>query len=441
MRFQLYNPRSEYLRYGIREMVELAQRLSDLDPAFRFIGENIGDPVAKGWEPPAFVKDVVCEVARRNKGEAFGYTHSRGCLATRTWVADTARQFSPSSRLDAEHVLFTNGLGSAISVFYRMLGTGARILQPNPAYPAHISTERYASAGEPIGYRLDPARRWAPDLAHMESQIQKHPQVVGILLINPNNPTGAVYDAETLDGVIRLAERYHLMVISDEVYFRMVFNQSRYVHITERAQGRVPLVVMRGISKDIPWPGSRCGWMEFHNTDLDEDFNRFFESIKKPLMIEVCSTTLPQMAAPLIYNHPEYPVWLAQCNAELERNSNRMVGLLSTVPQLQVQPIQGAFYLTVLFKDGVLNERQTLPVAHAGAREFIQKTIAAGSMPLDKRFAFYLLAATGIGVVPASDFDSPWPGFRVTTLERNPERLDQTYHKLGDAIAQYLVSA
>lgn len=440
MRTSIFNPGTERLKYGIREMVLLATRVGARDPKFNFIGENIGDPVAKGWDTPAFIKNIVADLVRSRDNKSFGYTHSYGRLETRRWVAEYSRRFSPGSRLDGDHVVFTNGLGGAISIFYRTLKPGVRIIQPSPGYPAHYSTESFAAGAASITYRLDPDRGWAPDLEHLESQIRRHPQIVGILVINPNNPTGAVYDAKTLEAIIRLAERYKLMLISDEVYFRMVFNNCRYAHMTELVGRRVPLVVMRGISKDVPWPGSRCGWLEFHNADIDADFARFFESIKRTLMMEVCSTTLPQMAVPPIYDHPSFDRWIALYSKELELNSNAIAGILGNTPGLKVHPIKGAFYMMPLFDAKALNARQSLPIACAAVRNFIRKTVADRSLALDKRFAYYLLAATGICVVPASDFNAPYLGFRITTLDRNPAHRNQVYRKLSAAVQQYLAS-
>ncbi|MDD5677148.1 MAG: pyridoxal phosphate-dependent aminotransferase [Kiritimatiellae bacterium] len=440
MRRTLFNADTDRLTYGIREMVQLGARVGALDPDFTFIGENIGDPVAKGWDAPDFVKRIVADLALARNNKAFGYTHSYGRIETRRWVADYSRRYSPGSRLDGDHVVFTNGLGSAISIFYRTLKPGARIIQPSPGYPAHYSSECFAAGAASIAYRLDPEKGWYPDLAHLERQIRRYPQIAGILVINPNNPTGAVYDAPTLEAIIRLAERYKLMLISDEVYFRMVYNNCRYVHMTELVGRRVPLVVMRGISKDVPWPGSRCGWMEFHNTDLDADFASFFESIKKTLMMEVCSTTLPQMALPLIYDHPQFNRWIARYTKELELNGNAIAGILSRTPGLLVIPIQGAFYMMVLFDPKALNARQTLPIACPAVRAFIRKAVAKPNLAPDKRFAYYLLAATGICVVPATDFASSYPGFRITTLDRDPKRRDHVYSTLSASIKRYLAS-
>jgi len=440
MRKKIFNPKTALLQYGIREVVELAQKLGEADPDFKFIGENIGDPVAKGWEVPYFIKEILADLIINNNG-IFGYAHSRGILKSRQWVAECSKKLCPSSRLDCEHVFFTNGLGAAISLLYRTLKPGTRIIQPHPGYPAHISNEKFAAGGKSFGYRSNPETGWAPDLEHLESQIKKHPEIAGILLINPNNPTGAVYSESVLEHVVRLAKRYRLMLISDEVYFRLVFNKTKYVHLTELAAGRVPLIVMRGLSKDIPWPGGRCGWIEFHNIGLDKDFQMYFESLKKPLMLEVCAAALPQAAAPLIYDNPNYTQWLKKYTSELEQISNETADILGAVPGLKIRPIQGAFYMMALFEDGLLNRRQHLPIGNARAADIIRKLTAPANFPLDKRFAYYTLASTGICVVSASDFSSPYPGFRITTLDRDPTHRRNTYQTLARTINKYLASA
>lgn len=438
MRATLTNPDYKLMKYAIREIVDVAQKLGELDPAFKMVGENIGDPIAKGWPVPKFVKDIIVEEVLRPGDKVFGYSHSRGLPAVRKWIVEYAKRFSPSCELDYEDVLLTNGLGAAIASLYHMLGIGARVLQPTPAYPSHSSFESFAAGAEPISYNLDPEKDWAPDLKHMEEQIVKNPGVSAILIINPNNPTGAVYGKEVLEGIVALAQKYKLMLISDEVYFRMVYNGVKFAQVTEIAKGRVPLVVMRGLSKDVPWPGARCGWLEFHGVDLDPDFKEYAESVKKRVTMEVCATTLPQTVMPRIYDHPEYEAWLAGNNKELEENGNFIAGVLEAVPGLQVNRTNGAFYMMPLFKEGVLNNKQTLKIENDAARAYIEAEVAKPGFLLDKRFCYYLLAAKGICVVPASGFFSPYYGFRLTTLDRDPVRRADTYARLAKAVGEYL---
>ncbi len=440
MRVNIFNPEVSFMKYQIREVVDTAQKIKELDPNFKIVAENIGDPIPKGWEVPRFLKELIVDEVKRKGDAVFGYSHSRGMPDARKWVCEYAKRFSPSSDLNFEDVLFCSGLGAGISAVYHMLPRGRRILQPTPSYPTHASLESFAAGAEPICYKLDPDNGWQPNLADMENQIKAHPEVAGILVINPNNPTGAIYSHETLEAIVALAEKYNLLVISDEIYFRMIYNGHKFEQITEIAHGRVPLIVMRGISKDVPWPGGRCGWLEFHNTRLDKDFALFAESVKKRILMEVCSVSLPQFILSRIYDHPEFEKWNEEYNHELETNGNSIAEVLEATPELKVNRTNGAFYMMPLFEDGVLNEKQFLKIENDKVREFIEKEIARPDIPLDQRFTYYLLAATGICVVPASGFFSPYYGFRLTTLDRDEARRKDTYSRLSAAVKEYISS-
>jgi alanine-synthesizing transaminase len=438
MRTRLFNPDVKLMKYGIREIVDTAQKIGELDPNFNFISENIGDPIAKGWHVPDFVKEIIHEEIDKPGDLVFGYSHSRGLPETRKWIVEYAKRFSPSSTLDYEYVLIVSGLGAGISALYHMLPHGVRVIQPTPSYPTHASMESFSAENEPVLYNLDPDNDWQPDLGHMEEQIKSNPEVGAILVINPNNPTGAVYSKETLEKIVQIAEKYNLMIISDEVYFRMVYNGYKFEQITELAQGRVPLVVMRGVSKDVPWPGGRCGWLEFHNIDLDENYRKYADAVKKRILMEVCSVSLPQFVLPAIYSHPKFDDWLASNNKELEANGNYIAEILENTKGLKVNRTNGAFYMMPLFEDGVLNDKQTLEIENDAVRDYVEKEVARPDMPLDQRFTYYLLAKTGICVVPATGFFSPYNGFRLTTLDRDEERRKDTYSKLSAAIDEYL---
>ncbi len=441
MRNQLANPNVTLMKYGIREIVDTAQKLQELHPNFQFVSENIGDPIAKGWPVPPFLKEIICKEVNKPGDKVFGYSHSRGLPAARKWVTEYSKRFSPSSTLDFEYVLFVSGLGAGISAIYHMLPKNRRIIQPTPSYPTHASMESFAAQNESISYYLDPKEEWQPDLEHLEEQIKKHPEITGILVINPNNPTGGVYSADTLEQIVQIAEKYGLMIVSDEVYFRMVYNGHTYAHLTEIAHNRVPLIVMRGVSKDVPWPGGRCGWLEFHNVELDQDFKAYAEAVKKRILMEVCSVSLPQFILSEIYDHPDFEAWNQNYNRELEKNGNYIAEILSNTKGLTVNRINGAFYMMPLFEDGVLNDKQTLPIENEAARQFIENEVSRQGLPLDQRFTYYLLAATGICVVPASGFFSPYFGFRLTTLDRDDERRKNTYSRLSKAVETYLKSA
>ncbi|HBB02384.1 MAG: aspartate transaminase [Candidatus Peregrinibacteria bacterium GW2011_GWF2_38_29] len=441
MRQKISDDRPLLMRYEIREIVDVVQKIQELDKNFKFIGENIGDPVAKGWPVPPFLKEILIDAIKQEGDKIFGYTHSRGYPLARKWVCKYAKRFSPSANLDYEYVLFTSGLGAAISAIYEMLPHGKRILQPTPSYPTHASMESFNANLESVSYQLNPDNDWQPDIEDMEAKIKADENIVGILAINPNNPTGAVYSKETLEKIVALAEKYKLFIVSDEVYFRMVYFGKQFEQITEIANNRVPLLVMRGLSKDVPWPGGRCGWIEFHGIDLDPDYKKYCDAVKKRILLEVCSTTIPQMILEQMYEHPKFDDWNKEYNAHLEDNSRYIAETLSRSPYLKVNPTYGAFYMMPLFKEGVLNDRQTLPIENEEAKKYVEEITSKPGLKLDKRFVYYLLAATGICVVPASSFFSKHYGFRLTTLERDPAKRNATYEKVVEMIQKYVESA
>ena len=197
---------------------------------------------------------------------------------------------------------------------------------------------------------------------------------------------------------------------------------------------------MKGISKEFPWPGSRCGWIEIYNGGKDEQFRKYVNLILTGKMNEVCSTTLPQTVIPEIARHPEYANYLAQRIASYEKMSNITYDFLSKVPALQVNRTNGAFYMAVAFKDGLLNNRQSLPIANAEVKEVVNGLVNQQGVSPDKRFVYHILAATGICVVPLSSFSTPLQGFRVTLLEKDENECRRIYSTLAEKIGEYLNS-
>ena len=159
----------------------------------------------------------------------------------------------------------------------------------------HSSAEAAHASHEPLTYKLDPNNKWYPDLDDLYNKVKYNPNVVGILIINPDNPTGMVYPYETLKKIIEIAREFKLFLVCDEIYLNITYNGARAYALAEVIED-IPGISMKGISKELPWPGARCGWMEYYNRDQDEDFNHLCQAIDNAKMIEVCSTKLPQLA-------------------------------------------------------------------------------------------------------------------------------------------------
>jgi len=422
------------LVYEIRAIVEIADKLKEM--GIKTNMENIGDPIAKGEKIPQWMKEVVAELVMQDC--SYGYCPTRGVLETRQYLAEQTNRRG-KTQITADDIIFFNGLGDAIQKVYGFLRREARVIGPTPTYSTHSSAEAAHAGTKPISYRLDPDNNWYPDLDDLRLSVKYNPSISGILIINPDNPTGAVYPERILREMIAIAREYDLFVICDEVYHNLVYNGESTKPLSDLI-GEVPALALKGISKEVPWPGARCGWMEVYNADKDPVFQQYVKSILDAKMVEVCSTTLPQKAIPRILSHPQYPIYLQERKNRYEKFSNIAVELLQGVPGIKVNRTNGAFYMSVVFEGDRLNDRQSLPIEIGEVRSLVEKLVAEPNVAPDKRFVYYLLAATGICVVPLSSFCSLEQGIRITLLERDEQEFRQIFTTLGESITAYLNS-
>jgi aspartate/methionine/tyrosine aminotransferase len=329
-------------------------------------------------------------------------------------------------------------LGDAIARSYSSLQVDARMIMPEPTYSTHFMAEVLHASFPPNTYRMNPYSNWYPDIREIEQKVKSHKSIVGILLINPDNPTGFVYPVETLKQVVQIARDHDLFLVVDETYINIVYGGKETLPISDLI-GDVPAISMKGISKEFPWPGSRCGWIEVYNADRDPAFARFINTIFHQKMSEVCSTTLPQMAIPRMMNHPEYQNYLNKRKRHYEKLSNIAYDILKDVPCLMVNKTNGAFYMTAVFNESVLNNRQSLQIKQKEIRRYIEKQVE-GDIEYDKRFVYYLLAATGICVVPLTSFFTPLYGFRMTLLNKDEAEFECVVKTIAEKIIEYIES-
>ena len=434
MRHKILSAGAKELSYEIRDIVKKAEIVQKLGQTIYW--ENIGDPIQKNCEVPAWMKQIISDLTLNNK--SYSYCHSKGILETRQFLAKLNNERG-GAQITADDILFFNGLGDAIAKVYQFINAGLRVIGPSPAYSTHSSAEAAHANQVPITYQLDPDNHWYPDLDDLYNKVKYNPNVIGILIINPDNPTGMVYPLETLKRIVEIAREFNLMLISDEIYLNITYNGARAYSLAE-VIGDVPGIAMKGISKEYPWPGSRCGWMEYYNREKDEQFSKFCSALDNAKMIEVCSTTLPQLTIPIIMSDKRYKPYREELNKKIGRRSKAIADILGQVPQLKFNETYGAFYNTIIFKEGVLNNKQKLKIKNPELEKLLEQWVNVPGMDLDKRFVYYLLASTGICVVPISSFSSSLYGFRVTLLEENEELLKDVFSRLRDAITEYLKS-
>lgn len=434
MRQQLLSQGANELSYEIRGIVKKAEQLEKLGKNIYW--ENIGDPIKKNHKIASWIKEIVAELALEN--DTYSYAHSKGELKTREFLAQRTNILG-GAQISSDDILFFNGLGDAIAKLYQFLTPSARIIGPSPAYSTHSSAEAAHAHTTPLTYKLDPENSWYPDMEDLYLKVKYNPNIVGILIINPDNPTGMVYPRHILDRFVEIAQEFNLFLVSDEIYANITYNGAEAITLAEFIGEKVPGIALKGISKEFPWPGSRCGWMEYYNRDQDPQFNQLCQTLDNAKMIEVCSTKLPQIAIPRIMGDPRYIPYRKAENEKIGKRSRIIGEILGDLPQVTFNETYGAFYNTIIFKSGVLKEGLNLQIDHPAVKQLVEKWLEE-KMPEDKRFVYYLLAAKGVCVVPISSFCSDLQGFRVTILEEDEALLRHIFQLIREAIIEYCSS-
>lgn len=253
------------VRYDVRgPILEEAERLEA--QGHKILKLNIGNPAPFGFEAPeAIVADMVHHLPK-----AQGYSDSRGIYSARTAVA----QYYQSRGLveaSVEDVFIGNGVSELITmVLQAFLDDGNEVLVPAPDYPLWTG-QVTLSGGTPVHYRCDESNGWNPDLADVESKITENTHA--LVLINPNNPTGAVYSDEVVRGMVDIARRHDLVVFADEIYEKILFDGAVHHHAATYAADDVLCLTFSGLSKAYRVCGYRAGWVMISGPkDLASDF-------------------------------------------------------------------------------------------------------------------------------------------------------------------------
>ena len=422
MRKNLIKKGDEQLRYEIREIVEVANEIVKM--GVPMIWENIGDPVAKGERIPEWMKQVVQAAAHEDR--VYAYSATKGDIEARQFVIE---RFSDARICTVEDVIFFNGLGDAINKLFSTLSTTARVIGPNPTYPSHATAEAIHHGGDHLTYPLQLDNGGRIDLVELERQVVSNPDIVGILVINPNNPLGVVHPREDLEEVVRIARENECFLLFDEIYQHLVFDPSKIVRLSDIV-GDVPAISMKGISKEIPWPGSRCGWIEVYNIDKDENFRGYIHTIVVSKMLEVCSTTLPQVVFPKIVTHPDFPAFLASRLAKYHARLETALAIFEGCDVLQPVVPDGVFYLTVTINTAKFPNTENLEARNSDVRVYLDMLENKTQLRTDKIFAYEMLGSEGVCVVPLSGFSSPVDGFRMTLLEEDAELFAETCRRI-----------
>jgi aspartate/methionine/tyrosine aminotransferase len=430
MRRNILHAGASNLKYEIREIVGAAHEIEALGQEITW--ENIGDPVQKGEVPPDWIREIVSGLI--DEPDSWAYCDTQGVYEVREFLADRVNSRDGVSVIP-DDIIFFNGLGDAVAKVYGFLSREARVLGPSPAYSTHSSAEAAHSGYEHVTYELDPFSGWMPDIEDIRNKVEYNDSIAGILLLSPDNPTGAVYPRDILEEIAAIARDNRLFVIADEIYSNIVYDGRGRLHLSEWI-GDVPALAMRGISKEYPWPGARCGWLEVLNKSRDPTFASYIESLVAAKRLEVSSTTLPQMSIPLVMGDSRYEDHLSSREQMFSGRADEVEAAFEGCEHVIMNKPSGAFYFTVMFKDGLLNSNQSLEITNPEVRAAVERMVE-GVEP-DKRFVYYLMGATGIVVVPLTGFQYRRHGFRATLLEMDDAKRGWILASLRQAIEEYI---
>jgi alanine-synthesizing transaminase len=385
--------------YAIRNIVAEAKAVEARGTAVRYL--NIGDPVAFGFSTPAHLVEAASRAMRDGHN---GYLASAGILEAREAVAaDYIARGVPTS---ADRVLITAGTSEGIELTLSALADpGDEVLVPSPTYPLYTAVLAKIGA-TPRYYRTDPDRDWMPDLDHLRSIVTSRTKA--IVMIDPNNPTGAVYPTAVRRAIIDLAERHDLTILADEVYGELGYDGP--VPLLSTLDPDAPIISFSSLSKAYLAPGWRTGWLVVGRTPRLDDA---LAAIKKMADGRLCSPGPMQhaVAPALLGDRSHQPAF----RAALAERAKVTTDLLNAVPGMRCVAPRGAFY--------------AMP----------QVSLPPGRT--DEDYVLSLLRETGILTVYGSGFGmAPDAGtFRIVFLAQ-PSELRTIYADIGAFTAEYLRS-
>ena len=277
--------RLTHLKYDIRGPV-YEKSLELESQGYKIISLNIGNPAAFGFDTPdEIVHDVILNI--RN---AQGYADSRGLFAARKAVMHYTQNLGLPG-VTINDIYIGNGVSELILLSMQaLINEGDEVLVPSPDYPLW-TTSVALCGGKPIHYICDEAVGWNPDLADLESKITNRTRAV--VLINPNNPTGAVYDKSVLEGLARIAEKHQLIVFADEIYDKILYDEAVHHPMARFVQDTL-CITMNGLSKNYRAAGFRGGWLVM--TGAKHKAKSYIEGLTLLASLRLCANVPTQYA-------------------------------------------------------------------------------------------------------------------------------------------------
>ena len=383
------------VEYAIRDIVSSAKDLEKQGKTIDYL--NIGDPAQYGFYPPENVKQAFIDAIKKDQNY---YSASEGIQELRSAIAE--KENSKGLSIGADDVLITNGVSEGLDmVMSSIVEEGDEVLLPGPYYPPYASYIRLRG-GIPIEFSVD-LENSTPDIADIKSKIT--PKTVAICLISPNNPTGAVFEENSLKQLIDVANENNLYIICDEIYDQIVFDK-KFVGIGKVA-GNSPVIILNGFSKVHLMSGWRVGYIAFNNSPQLDSIR---EHLPKLARVRISTNHPVQYAALESLRGPQG--YISEFVTELKKHRDLVVSRLNSMPGISCSNPKGAFYAFPKIENNPFKS--------------------------DKEFVLNLLKSKGVLAVHGSGFGTKYGSgyFRLVFLP-NMKILNSALDKIEDFVSGY----
>lgn len=390
------------VKYEIRG--KLARRALEMERmGYDIISLNIGNPGAFGFRTPETMRLAIIENLRASEG----YCHQKGIFPAREAVV-MLQQNRGVRNVTADEVFIGNGVSELIDLTLRgLLNTDDEVLVPSPDYPLWTAAVNL-NRGRAVHYPCRPENGFEPDPKDIEALITSRTRA--IVVINPNNPTGAVYSRATLEAIARLAEKHHLVVFSDEIYDQILYGESEYIPMATLVTGAL-CVTLSGLSKVYRACGYRVGWAVFSG-DL-EHARDYLNAMELLSSLRLCANVPGQWAVQTALGGYQSIKELVRAGGRLFESRQAIHDNIAKSKYLEVNLSRGAIYDFVKIKDEALPDID------------------------DRQFALDLLEHKHVLVAPGSSFNVPYRNyFRITHLPR-AEVLNDVFHRMEELLDSY----
>jgi len=357
----------------------------------KIIKLNIGNLAVFGVEPPEeIVQDMI-----RNLSSAAGYTDSKGLFAPRKSIVHYTQQKGIAG-VTVDDVYLGNGASELITMSMNaLLNAGDEILVPAPDYPLWTASVSL-SGGTPVHYMCDEGADWTPDIADIARKIT--PNTKGIVVINPNNPTGALYPTEVLLQIVELARQHDLIIYADEIYDKTLYDGAVHTSLASLADD-VLFLTFNGLSKNYRSCGYRAGWMI-----VSGDKRRakdYIEGLNMLSSMRLCANTPGQLAIQTALGGYQSIDDLVSPKGRLGRQRDLAYKLLSEIPGVSLVKPKAALYAFPRL------DPKMYPIED------------------DQQFAYELLAEEKVLIVQGTGFNYPTPDhFRIVFLPHEDDLAD-----------------